>query len=210
MNYLNPSLSAMEIESLYIKKSSKEYLDRKNISFNVIEKKEEPDRYIDYKNIQEKHLRHLYREGVIGQKIQLSFKEYELRVFVEIGKKPRHQYNFRAISAFTGYGTDFWYQSHGVGYRQKQKYVKKNNHLPKILTDHSQVKKDWRNKKGFLKSRNKEQNWRRGTKSRSIAERESSHAFRLMEKKMIRQEKWEELADSNALSRLYRDPWNWD
>jgi hypothetical protein len=209
------SLTEEDIASLYIKESSKDFLIRKEKSYSYF-KVENGTIFLDrhyreesFKDVPEKHLRYLYSEGVASNKLKkISYEEYKRKILIEVGERPREHNYWRNV--VPGYGIDYWYQHHGVGYRQKQKYQKKSHHFKKELTESDQSRKDWRDSKGFLRSRNKMKNWRVGLKSREMAEKVSSRSFRRMEKEQIRQENWDELADSNALSRLIRNPWDWD
>jgi hypothetical protein len=145
-------------------------------------------------------LSELYLIGKATEKIRtLSYKEFESLLLC--GPKRTH-----GGRPYTGKFRDFWYEDHGVGYREK---LPKNGHQER--TEREKEKKlEWREKKGFQRSRQKNCQWQVGTKARGFSEKTSSRSFRKMEKNKIKKEKWEDLADSNSLSRLYRDNWDWD
>jgi hypothetical protein len=208
---IHSSLTTDESYSLYVKESAIVFLTRQNNSYEstpaiVAESGATINSY--NASIQEKHLRYLYREGVLIKKINVSFYQYKIDVLNETGDR-RNYYNF-IDNVVAGYGVGPWYESRGVGYRQKQKYQKKSGHAKKVLSEIQLNQINWRINKEFLRSRNKDKNWRCGLKSRSISEKASSRSFRQMEKRMIKKGKWDDLADSNSLSRGFRDPWDWD
>ena len=103
----------------------------------------------------------------------------------------------------------YWYDKRHIDFRERQGFHKQHCEV-KIESEKDISNREWRERKGFNRSRSRHKNWRVGIRARSQAERDSSRSFRRMEKQKIKQSKWEDLADSNQLSKLYRDPWNWD
>ena len=149
----------------------------------------------------------LYRLGQEGGYLCLSYYEFEQAILFG-GKWPIED-NRKWEKWYYRNRKDAWYQYHGVKFREKQA-GQKNSVPVKELTDKEQSKLAWKAKKGFYRSRSKKRQYTVGTKRRVESVKESSRAFRRMEKGKIKQGKWNELADSNAVRKLYADDWDWN
>jgi hypothetical protein len=203
-------LSNEEIELLYLESAAQKYKNLYDLAALRLEESfPNKSSSLSPSFDEQKHLRYFYREGVISNKVFCDFRTFSQNLLDRVNGRNRNYAGFNRYWNRLWSRRSDWYSYHGVKYRQKQKYQKRDGHAPKQLSDSEQSNSDWRDKKGFHRSRSKF-HWRSGIKSRSISERASSRTFRQMEKSCIKNEDWDSLADSNALSRLIRDPWNWD
>jgi hypothetical protein len=155
----------------------------------------------------------LYRLGHETGVLALSYAEFQ-KAILWGGQHPAVRGGYNRYTRRWTYNEDydFWYPIKGAHFREKVGGPKKALHrdrTPEELEARRQ-EQEWREKKGFQRSRNQDQNWRRGCGARTFHRKLGNRCLRRWEKREISKERWEALADENRIMRLYLDPWDYD
>lgn len=153
------------------------------------------------------YLAELYRIGHEGGQIKISYQEFEDRVLSgALGPCNRHHVGSYYVSCPRD-DYEHWYPRRGAHYRHR---VPQGIPGPHGIDEKEQSRRDWREHKGFQRSRNQDQNWRRGLGARQYCRVAGNRAMRRWEKTQITKQDFEALADQGSILKLWMDPWDWD
>ncbi len=157
-------------------------------------------------------LTYLYHLGRGGGQLKLSYKEFETAVLN--GGLPRvceRHHRYRRYCSCLRDDYSHWYPRNGAHYRQKIPVDYSAKERDPEVEAEKQKKKDWRDKKGFTRSRRRDYgNWRRGVGARKYCRTLGNRGMRRWEERMIAKGDWDAFADQKSLLRLWLDPWDYD
>lgn len=155
-------------------------------------------------------LTYLYNLGRGGGQLRIDYAEFEAAVMNGGFSGTCSRYHRYRYSSCGNTDYDHWYPRNGAHFRQKIPcdYSAKERD-PEVEAEKAK-RKEWRDKKGFLRTRNQEKNWHRGVGRRKFARIDGNRCMRHWEKRMIVKEDWEALADQERQLKLWLDPWEWD
>jgi hypothetical protein len=178
---------------------------RRNFNWELLEDEAEiPDN--PHKK-EDQTLSELYKFGRDLGHIKIPYYEFEGSILCGGSLKTFH-YNKKngnkRVWRHSHRSDTYWYDDHGVYYRQKMGYQKKSGQQEKTLTKKEQAKRDWRETKDFIRDRRKDRYWGRGRKT--FAKTISNRWNRRSEKRAIFNEDW----DNFLTLKEIHDKWMWD
>jgi hypothetical protein len=154
----------------------------------------------------------LYQLGRGGGQLRVSYQEFEFMVlhgFHTPACRTHHrQYRWRCGCRNESY--EHWYPRNGAHYRCKtpNNVTRKERDLE--AEEQKRQKQEWREKKGFQRTKNQDKNWRRGNGRRSYCRKIGNRSLRRWERQMIGREDWSALADEKTILHLFLNPYDWD
>jgi hypothetical protein len=205
-----------EVQDLYITKAYNYYVEvhgdpaltfnpPRNFNWGDLQYEDQPNPLAHVKNM--KTLSWLYRVGHDDGSIKISFHEFESAILcggsIKLYKNRRRNANDHYWRNSHRSDT-YWYDSHGVYYREKVGYKKKTAHKKKELDEKAQTKKDWREHKRFNDDKRKDRYWFRGRKS--FSKKVSNRWNRSHERRVIHNQEW----DSFLTLKEIHDRYMWD
>jgi hypothetical protein len=147
-------------------------------------------------------LSRLYKEGRLAKKLRIIYEDFKYAILHTSGKLGDYRPSKKRWGC-RGNKT-YWYDDHGVGYRQKMKYQKKEHHQKKELSEADVSHQEWRERKGFDIDHQKT-HWWSGTR-KTEAKNLSNRWNRRQEKRAIHNEDY----DSFLIQKQIHDSWLWD
>lgn len=173
-----------------------------------------PDIWGDRHQVRKDTLTYLYRLGHDLGYLKMAYKTFEWMILSGTGCHPvclrQHRHWYGINCGRNDY--EHWYPRDGVHFRQKvsgSRNVSMRKPNPKHEED-KRKRQEWREKKGFQRSRNQDGSWRRGLKSRGYFRKLGNRSMRRWEMACIAHEDWEAMADQEHQLKLWLNPRDWD